>query len=228
MISYFVSFSWGIWILISFIGWGTAINRLLFPQHRVDWGQRAAWGIAWSVIFGGLLNVTWTISQAAILIYICSGALYGIIDAWRNKASLANKLNQLIKACQSNKFLALGTFIALLLAFWQYAGCVYSYTFSGLDDYHAYFVFPQKMLQIGSLGADPFSDRRLLSALGGQSFLQALSFSVLDERTGYLIDPGCALLVTLGLIIGYCQRKKNQKPRHWRSRSVYYYLTQFG
>ena len=211
MISYFLSFSWGICILISFIGLGTAINRLLFPQHRVDWGQRAAWGIAWSVIFGGLLNVTWTISQAAILIYICSGALYGIIDASRNKASLANKLNQLIKAFQSNKCWAIGTFIALLLAFWQYAGCVYSYTFSGLDDYHAYFVFPQKMLQIGSLGADPFSDRRLLSALGGQSFLQALSFSVLGERSGYLIDPGCALLVTLGLIIGYCQRKKVSK-----------------
>lgn len=211
MISYFLSFSWGIWIVISFIGWGTAINRLLFPQHRVDWGQRAAWGIAWSVIFGGLLNVTWTISPAAILIYICSGALYGIIDAWRNKASLANKLNQLIKACQSNKFFAVGTFIAFLLAFSQYAGCVYSYTFSIVDDYQAYFVFPQKMLQIGSLGADPFSDRRLLSALGGQSFLLALSFSVLGERTGYLIDPGCALLVTLGLIIEYCQRKKISK-----------------
>src|SRR4028119_2034746 len=211
MISYFLSFSWGIWIVISFIGWGTAINRLLFPQHRVDWGQRATWGIAWSVIFGGLLNVTWTISQAAILIYICSGALYGIIDAWRNKASLANKLNQLIKACQSNKFLAVGTFIAFLLAFWQYAGCVYSYIFSLADDYQAYFVFPQKMLQLGSLGTDPFSERRLVSSLGGQSFLQALSFSVLDERTGNLIDPGCALLVMLGLIIEYCQRKKISK-----------------
>ena len=211
MISYSLSFLWGIWILISFIGWGTAINRLLFPQHRVDWGQRATWGIAGSVILGGLLNVTWTISQAAILIYICSGALYGLIDAWRNKASLANKLNQLIKACQSSKFFAIGTFIAFLLAFSQYAGCVYSYTFNRLDDYPAYFVFPQKMLQIGSLGADPFSGRRLESSLGGQSFLQTLSFSVLDERSGYLIDPGCALLVTLGLIIAYCQRKKISK-----------------
>jgi hypothetical protein len=79
------------------------------------------------------------------------------------------------------------------------------------DDYQAYFVFPQKMLQIGSLGTDPFSERRLVSSLGGQSFLQALSFSVLDERTGYLIDPGCGLLVMLGLIIEYCQRKKISK-----------------
>ena len=163
---YFLSFAWGICILVSLIGWGGAINRILFPKHRVDWGQRATWGIAWSVIFGGLLNVTWTISQAAILIYICSGALYGIIDAWRNKASLADKLNQLIKACQSSKFFAIGTFIAFLLAFSQYAGCVYSYTFNLVDDNPAYFVFPQKMLQIGSLGADPFSERRLVSSLG--------------------------------------------------------------
>jgi hypothetical protein len=211
MISYFLSFSWGIWIVISFIGWGTAINRLLFPQDRVDWGQRATWGIAWSLIFGGLLNVTWTISKAAILIYICSGALYGIIDAWRNKASLANKLNQLIKACQSNKFWASGTFIAFLLTVWQYGGWVSSYNFSIVDDYQAYFVFPQKMLQIGSLGPDPFSDRRLVSALGGQSFLHALNLSALDERSLYLIDPGCGLLITIGLIIGYCQRKNISK-----------------
>ena len=171
MISFFLSFPWGIWILISLSGWGREINRLLFPKQRVDWGERAAWGIAWSVIFGGLLNVTWTISPAAIVIYICSGALYEIIDAWRNKTSLANKLNQLIKAFQSNKFWAGGTFIAFLLAFWQYAGCVSSYTFSMVYEYQASFVFPQKMLQIGSLGGDPFSERRLVSSLGGKSFL---------------------------------------------------------
>lgn len=207
MVSYFLAFGWGICILISLIGWGGFINRILFPKDRVDWGQRAAWGIAWSVVFGGLLNVTWTISQATILIYICLGLVYGIIDAWANKTSIARTLNWSIDTLQANKVFAIGTFIACLLTFWQYAGCVYSYTFSLVDDYSAYFVFPQKMLQIGSMGSDPFSDRRLLSALGGQSFLQALSFSVLDERSGYLIDPGCAILVTIGLIIGYCQRK---------------------
>ncbi|WP_445246729.1 hypothetical protein [Microcoleus sp. OTE_8_concoct_300] len=208
---YFFSFAWGICILVSLIGWGAAVNRILFPQYRVDWGQRAAWGIAWSVIFGGLLNVTWTISQATILIYICLGALYGIIDAWANKTSITEELNRLINNFKENIFLAIGTVIACLVTAVQYSGWVSWQNFNLHDDYHAYFVFPHKMLQIGSLGSDPFSERRLVSALGGQSFLHTFSLSVLDERSLYLIDPGCALVIMIGLIIGYCQKKNISK-----------------
>jgi hypothetical protein len=208
---YFLSFAWGICILVSLIGWGGAINRILFPQYKVDWGQRAAWGIAWSVIFGGLLNVTWTISQATILIYICLGALYGIIDAWANKTSIAEELKRFINAFKENIFWAIGTVIAFLLAAVQYSGSVAWYKFNPHDDYHAYFVFPQKMLQIGSLGSDPFSTRRLESVLGGQSFLHTFSLSLLDERSLYLIDPGCALVIMIGLIMGYCQQKELSK-----------------
>jgi hypothetical protein len=194
MISYFLAFAWGICIIVSLIGWGGAINRILFPEYRVDWGQRAAWGIAWSVIFGGLLNVTWTISQTTILIYIFSGAVYAIIDAWRNKTSIADELNRLINDFKQNIFLAIGTVIAFLLTAVQYCSSVAWYNFNLYDDYHAYFVFPHKMLQIGSLGADPFSERRLVSSLGGQSFLHTFSLSLLDERSLYLIDPGLSLI----------------------------------
>ena len=208
---YILSFAGGICILVSLIGWGGVLNRILFPQYRVDWGQRAAWGIAWSVIFGGLLNVTWTISQATILIYICWGALYGIIDAWGNKTSIAEELNRFINAFKENIFFAIGTVIAFLLAAMTYSCSVSWHEFNFHDDYHAYFVFPNKMLQIGSFGSDPFSERRLVSALGGQSFLHTFSLSLLDERSLYLIDPGCALVVMIGLIIGYCQQKKVSK-----------------
>ena len=211
MVAYILSFAWGIFFLVSFIGWGGAINSILFPKHRVDWAQRATWGIAGSVIFGGLLNVTWTISPPTIVIYICSGAVYGIIDAWRNKTSLAKDLNQLINNFKQNKFWAIGTVVAFIWAAVQYSGWVFWYDFNLHDDYHAYFVFPHKMLQIGSLGSDPFSDRRLVSALGGQSFLHTFILSVLDERSLCLIDPGSALLVMIGLLIGYCQKKNLSK-----------------
>ncbi|MGL5064465.1 MAG: hypothetical protein ACRC62_31135 [Microcoleus sp.] len=213
MVSYLLSFAWGICLLLSFTGWGGIINRILFPEYRVGPAQRATWGIAWSVVFGGLLNVTRTISHATVLTYLCLGLLYAIADTWKHKTSLSRDLHQLIHTCQQkqNRLFAIGVFIAFIVTFWHYAGCVASYNLSIVDDYQAYLVFPQKMLQIGSLGSDPFSDRRLTSALGGQSFLQALSFSVLDERSGYLIDPGCALLIAIGLIIEYCRRKNISK-----------------
>lgn len=87
---YFLFFAWGICILVSPIGWGGAINRILFPKHRVDWGQRAAWGMAWSTCFGGFLNVTWTISQTAVLIYLALGFLYWLVDVYTTRQLLIN------------------------------------------------------------------------------------------------------------------------------------------
>jgi hypothetical protein len=32
MSAYLIAFAWGICLLLSFVGWGTALNRLLFPK----------------------------------------------------------------------------------------------------------------------------------------------------------------------------------------------------
>jgi len=43
-------FSYGICLLLSLIGWGKFLNHILFRNQRTDWGQRAAWGLAFSLI----------------------------------------------------------------------------------------------------------------------------------------------------------------------------------
>ena len=206
---YFLSFAWGICILVSLIGWGTAINRILFPKHRVDWGQRAAWGMAWSTCFGGFLNVTWTISQAAVLIYLALGFLYWLVDVYTTRQLLINSVSE-FKFERSDGVFIIGIFAVVFLNFLHYAGSVYHLNFQGLDDYHAYFVYPHKMLQIGSLGPDPFSERRL-SSLGGQPFLHTLVLSVLGNENFHLIDPGVSFLISVGLLLGYFKSKNIQK-----------------
>jgi hypothetical protein len=209
MISYFLSFAWGICILVSLIGWGGAINRILFPKHRVDWGQRAAWGMAWSMCFGGVLNVTWTISQTALLIYLALGFLYWLVDVYTTRQLLINSVSE-FKFERSDGVFIVGIFAVVFLNLWHYAGSVYSLTFQGLDDYHAYFVYPYKMLQMGSLGPDPFSERRL-SSLGGQPFLHTLVLSVLGNENFHLIDPGVSFLISVGLLLGYFKSKNIPK-----------------
>jgi hypothetical protein len=205
MNSYFLSFAWGIFILISFIGWGGAINRILFPKHRVDWGQRAAWGMAWSMCFGGVLNLTWTISQITVLIYLALGFIYWLIEFYKSRNLFINSLSE-IRLYRSQWLLILGIFALVLLNIWHYAGWVYSLSFEFLDDYHAYFVYPQKMLQMGSFGLDPFSERRL-SSLGGQSFLHTFILSRLGNENLYIIDPGIAFVISVGLLLGYFKYK---------------------
>lgn len=206
MNSYFLSFAWGIFILISLIGWGGAINRILFPKHRVDWGQRAAWGMAWSMCFGGVLNITWTISQTTVLIYLALGFIYGMSDFYKIRNLFINSLSE-IRLNRSHWLLILGILAVVLLNFLHYAGSVYSLIFQWLDDYHAYFVYPHKMLEMGSLGRDPFSERRL-SSLGGQPFLHTFILSMLGNENLHLIDPGISYVISVGLLLGYFKDKK--------------------
>ena len=50
---YFISFGWGLCILLSFIGWGSLLKDVVLPKKDIDWGQRAAWGVALSILVEG-------------------------------------------------------------------------------------------------------------------------------------------------------------------------------
>ncbi len=215
MISYLISFSWGICLLLSLIGWGKVLNHILFPNQRIDWGQRAAWGLAFSVLIGGVLNATWTISQTTILIFLCLGLIYCVVDLVNHRQSIATNLSQLFQETRQDKIILAGIATVSLLILIQYAGwiytgrvnfanMVYADGFNTSDDYHAYLVFPHKMLQLGSMGLEPFSERRIVS-LGGQSFLQTFIVSVLADTNLNILDPAWALIITVGLIIGFFQ-----------------------
>ena len=85
MVEYFFCFLWGIVVLVCLVGWGGVINRIVFPKHRVDWGQKGAWGVALSIFVGGMLNVTWTVSRTVILAYLGAGFLFWVIGIFKTK-----------------------------------------------------------------------------------------------------------------------------------------------
>lgn len=216
MLVYLLSFSWGICILFSLVGWGGAINRVLLSKHQIDWGQRAAWGLAFSIFVGGVLNVTWNISRTTILLYLGLGILYWLIDLLIRTPKLINSKSHYISHYKNDKVLIIGVLIVCSLGILQYAGSVSTLqhigrvspaNFNNHDDFQAYFVFPNKMLQTGSMGPDPFSARRIASSLGGQSFLHTFVLSMLSERNLHIIDPGLGLLIVIGILIGYCKER---------------------
>jgi len=228
MSSYFFSFAWGIVILFSLIGWGSAVNRILFPKYSIDWGQKAAWGIAFSIFVGGLLNVTWTISRITILVYLGAGLLYWLFDTFKTKLSDTGSLSNRIHNYRKDKIVVVGAFVVFSLVLLQYGSWVsakafnwrdyylqpslwHAFTLNGHDDFHAYLVFPEKMLQTGSMGPDPFSERRVVSSLGGQSFLQTFTLSMLSEKNLNIIEPGLGIIIAIGLLLGYFKNKGTPK-----------------
>jgi len=223
MASYFLAFVWGILILLSLIGWGGVLNRLLVPGEQTDWGQRAAWGLALSVVVGGVLNVLSCISRTTVLVYLGLGTTAWAIDSlvrrpWR--------FSPLAVQDGSRKPLFVGgVLIVILLALIQYAGTIsvarFDYPsspagpvrFNQADDFQAYFVFPEKMLELGSIGRDPFCARRVESSLGGQSFLDTFVLSILPVQNLHILDPGLGLLLIIGLLWGYF--KERGTPPAW-------------
>jgi len=219
--AYFLSFGWGLVLLLSLIGWGGLLNRVLFSWHRVDWGQRAAWGLALSVIVGGFLNVTWSISSLTVLLYLGLGVLSWLIDTWSRgwcrPLSVPAPIGQVrtgpLRWIRAGS-VALGALIVIVLSLFHYASTVSIAENSYLslnrhDDFHAYLVFPQKMLQTGALGRDPFSERRMTSALGGQSFLHTFILSMRSIHNLHLLDPGLGWVMVVGLLVGYLQQRRS-------------------
>jgi hypothetical protein len=217
MSDYLIGCLWGICILTAFVGWGTLISRL-FVKEPIDWGLRAGWGLALTVCVGGVLNLAEVISPRVVLTWVIVGAAIWLIAFATSRWKLKNARFIDIGRLRNNRGLTLGSLLVCLLATLQYGawvstqirsgGSYYDFprasrlVFNVHDDYHAYFVYPRKMLAAGSLGEDPFSERRL-NALGGQSFLQTLVLVVLPEENLHLLEPGVAILIVLGLLLGY-------------------------
>ena len=219
MSAYLIAFAWGICLLLSFVGWGTALNRLLFPKEPVDWGLRGAWGLALAVCIGGSLNLVGAISRGVILTWTIAGLAFWLFEIVSKVVNSGKPWRASLLGSTHGRTLGLAGIVVWCLAALHYAGWVFtpvqtedSYftspqessaiVFNIHDDFHAYFVFPQKMIATGSLGEEPFSERRL-NALGGQSFLQTFVLAVLSEENLHLLEPGVALVLVLGLLLGY-------------------------
>src|SRR6202007_467045 len=80
MLAYCAAALWGVCILLSMIGHGSIVKRLLCPDQKIDWGLRAAWGLAFSACVGGVLEVTGTISRTTVLLFLSVGLLSFALD----------------------------------------------------------------------------------------------------------------------------------------------------
>ena len=197
-----LSFAWGLCILMSFTGWGSFLGRALFLKKDTPWGQRAVWGVAFSIFIGGLLNVFGAISKVTVISYVWGGVIcFVLLDALRMKNYLINAPKKILGLWRKDKAAIIAVLVVVILLFLSYLASAVPAQWNGHDDGQAYGIFPQKMLEQGSLGYEPFSQRRT-GTLGGQSFLHTLVLCVLSNHQLHIIDPGVALIIVIALLWG--------------------------
>lgn len=193
--------AWGIYLVLAMVGWGGLALRLAQRPQRPDWALRGGLGLAATVAFGGLLNLLWSVSPAVLLGWLAVG-----FGAWVADLELPVKP---WRALAARPAAAVALAVLATLAMVQLGASlgatvdtmVDTPAFDLHDDLQAYLVFPTKMLSAGSIGAEPFEPRRMLS-LGGQSFLQTLVLVALPLRALHLLDAGVCLLLLVGLAWG--------------------------
>jgi len=163
---------WAWLLLVSFTGWGRFAGKL-FRGPRLPASVACSLGIAAIVFLGGWLNllhaiypsVLFAITGLGLLSYAVSRSErpeeYRWLRFWKN-------------ASRGSKILIV---VALLILVLRVAATVRLGTFNVTDDSTAYLVFPQKMLAMHHFAGDPFSDRRVISSLGGAYLLQCLAIA---------------------------------------------------
>ena len=197
---------WGLAILAALTGWGRLLGhwtRGADHNPAADWLEAPAWGIAVSSLIGGLLNLAGQATRAGVVLFILAGcALFAIflIAPLKNLARTARERALVIDW----KWLALLVLPLTALAL-RFGGSVLIATYfpyaywpepsylNPHDDAQSYLVSPERMLQTGSLGQDPFNSRQMMSALGAQHFLNAMALAIFAPEHVHIIEGGVGL-----------------------------------
>jgi hypothetical protein len=197
---------WGLTLLVSFVGWGSAVRRLLVDRGRLDWGLSAVVGMATLLALGGLLQVMRAMSPMMVVVLTSGGLAALAAVRFGRRQELVGDLRQALAEARRAPLVASAIGMLYLLALIVYAGNVATPVLGVFDDAEAYAVYPEGILAIGAL-EEPFSFRRL-GALGGQSLLQA--FLLVGSETSRLngFDNGICLLAILGMVHGYAPSRR--------------------
>jgi hypothetical protein len=189
-------------LFLSFAGYGSLLQRIFRDLPR-DTGFLAASGMALLCIAGGILNYFSLAGRTICFVIVVVGILaYAVhfLSGWKNKKADAQTTSAVLTSP-----VAVLLLIFIGLAFVLFFAAAFQ-LLNGHDDQQAYAVFPVKMLETGSMGIDPFNERRMLSGLGGQSFLHTLFLSVGNLKSLHCLDQVTGRLVFLALLAGHLSR----------------------
>lgn len=195
MLEFAKVFFGGVIIILAFIGWGFVFSRIVLKKS-LDWGFCAAIGLALAVILGGILNITQKIGYFWNSAYLAIGVLACAVFVFQAAPAFFRKFKR------PAFFSLLMVMLAMLLVLVKYSAAVSPTTHNLGDDYQAYFVFPEKMWQTGSMGQDPFSERKIISSLGGQYYLDTFILDFGQDKNLGFLDSGVGFVIFLGCLLG--------------------------
>lgn len=184
---------WCALLFISIAGYGALLLRL-FGLRSPSVALAATSGVGVVIFLGGCLNLMRAVNTPVLLGMILLGFLAAIllrITVTEPEAlSAPGNLHT-----PSTRTVTLLLLLLAVLFIARLGASVHAGQYQASDDYNFYLAAPVKMLHLHHYAADPFSERRVMSSIGGSYFLQTLVLAALPLENVQMADR------TLGLLL---------------------------
>jgi hypothetical protein len=183
---------WCALLFLAIAGYGAVLLRL-FGLGRPSIALAATSGVGVVIFLGGCLNLIHAITTPILLTVIVIGILAAIL--LRITITEPDGITAANSAAPSSRMITILVVLLAILFLVRVGASVRAGQYQDSDDYNFYLAAPVKMLQLHHYAADPFSERRIMTSIGGGYFLQTLVLAALPLANIQMADR------TLGLIL---------------------------
>lgn len=197
-------------VLFSWIGWGGLLARLL--RADLVWPEKAVLGVSAIILLGGPLDLARAISPQLIYGLTAAGCAAYAMLSWEGRSTARMRDPLDLRDRPDARARTVRWVILAGLVFFAAGTASLTRQHNDHDDYTAYAAFTQKMLQTGHLGEEPYSERRIVSALGGKSWLDAFAVVLLGYGRTRALDAGLGWACLIGLL-SYWGARRGLGPR---------------
>jgi hypothetical protein len=191
---------WATIVFVAVTGYGTLVLRL-WHIRRASLPLAAVTGLSIVVLLGGCLNLLHAISHPARLVLVVIGVL-GFILMRPVVVTPAISETHLLEPHAASPWIRPVLFLAAFVFLVRFSASVHTPYYQHDDDYNFYLAAPVKMADLHQYAPDPFSERRVMSSLGGNYFLQSLVLAELPIEDVQMADRALGLLLLVFVAAG--------------------------
>jgi hypothetical protein len=200
LLHFIAALLWCALLFISIAGYGGVFLRL-FALRRPSVALAATSGVGVVIFLGGCLNLIHAITTPVLLTLIVLGLLAAILLRIKViEPDEPSRIGDLPTRSSRTVTLLLVLLAVLFIA--RLGASVHAGQYQASDDYNFYLAAPVKMLQLHHYAADPFSERRIMTSIGGSYFLQTMVLAALPLANLQMADRTLGLLLLAFMAYG--------------------------
>jgi hypothetical protein len=200
LLHFFVALCWATIVFVAIAGLGAVMLRLA-GLHKVSLPLAAIAGMGTVIFLGGCLNLLHAISYPARLALVAAGVL-AFLCIRPGTISISASKTSPPQPHATSPWTRPVLLLAALVFLIRFGATVHTPYYQVEDDYNFYLAAPVKMVALHQYAPDPFSERRVMSSLGGNYFLQSLILAELPVEDIQMADRALGLLLVVLLAAG--------------------------